>query len=74
MEKQKPDIPFAERDACTIGEFCTSNGISRSTYYNLPPEDRPIEMLIGRSKRISREARFEWRRRMERGVPDATAT
>ena len=63
--KKKPDISFVDRDACTIAEFCVSNGISRGTYYNMEPEDRPVEMVIGRSKRISREARFAWRRRME---------
>lgn len=82
MERRKPDIPFADRDACTIEEFCASIGISRSSYYNMVPEDRPREMIIGGIKRISREARFEWRRRMERRateqtaqeVPDALAT
>ena len=65
MKRPKPDIPFADRDAYTIEEFCVANGISRSSYYNMPPEDRPVEMAIGGSKRISREARFDWRRRME---------
>ena len=74
LEKQKPDIPFAERDACTIGEFCASIGISRSSYYNMPPEDRPTEMLIGASKRISREARLDWRRQKEQAAADALAS
>lgn len=74
MESKKPDIPFADREACTIGEFCVSIGISRSSYYNMAPEDRPTEMLIGGSKRISREARFNWRRRMEQEARNARAS
>jgi hypothetical protein len=73
MEKQKPKISFAERDACTIGEFCASIAISRSSYYNMPPEDRPVEMEVGASKRISREARFDFRRRMEAKAAEARA-
>jgi hypothetical protein len=67
----KPDIPFTDRDACTIGEFCASIGISRSSYYNMAPENRPTEMLIGSSKRISREARLDFRRRMEQEARNA---
>ena len=74
MEKQKPTIPFAERDACTIGEFCVSVGISRSTYYNLTPGDRPREMKIGASKRISRDARESWCRQKEQAAADAAAS
>ncbi len=70
----KPDIPFTDRDACTIGEFCASIGISRSSYYNMAPEDRPTEMLIGSSKRISREARFNWCRQKEQAAVDALAS
>ncbi len=65
MNKPKPEISFADRDAYTIPEFCVSNGISRGSYYNMPPGDRPVEMAIGGCKRISREARFDWRRRLE---------
>ncbi len=54
-----------DRDAQTIPEFCVSHGFSRATYYNLPPEDRPREMHIGKLKRITREAAAEWRQRME---------
>ena len=73
MKKDKPEIPFADRDAYTIPEFCVSIGIAKSSYYNLPIEDRPIEMVIGGSKRISREARFDWRRRMEAKAAEARA-
>jgi hypothetical protein len=65
LKKQRPEISFADRDAYTIEEFCVSNGISRSSYYNMEPKDRPVEMAVGASKRISKEARFDWRRRME---------
>ncbi len=74
MERQKPKIPFSDRDAYTIGEFCASVGISRSTYYNMAPEDRPTEMQIGASKRISREARESWRRQKEQEAADAMAS
>ncbi len=73
MKRPKPEISFADRDAYTIEEFCVSNGISRSSYYNMSPEDRPTEMVIGGSKRISREARFDWRRRMEAKAAEARA-
>ena len=73
MRRPKPEISFADRDAYTIEEFCVSNGISRSSYYNMSPEDRPTEMVIGGSKRISREARFDWRRRMEAKAAEARA-
>ncbi len=54
-----------EREAQTILEFCQAHGFSRATYYNLPREDRPREMIIGGLRRISREAAADWRRRME---------
>ncbi len=54
-----------DREAFTILEFCRAHGFSRATYYNLPREDRPREMIIGGLKRISREAATEWRQRME---------
>ena len=73
MKKQRPEISFADRDAYTIEEFCVAIGISRSSYYNMTPEDRPVEMVIGASKRISRESRFDWRRRMEGKAAEARA-
>ena len=54
-----------EREAQTILEFCQAHGFSRATYYNLPREDRPREMIIGGLRRISREAAADWRCRME---------
>ncbi len=73
MKKQRPEISFADRDAYTIEEFCVSNAISRSSYYNMKPEDRPVEMAVGASKRISRESRFDWRRRMETKAAESRA-
>ncbi len=73
MKKQKPEISVADRDSYTIEEFCVANGICRSSYYNMAPEDRPVEMVIGGSKRISREAGFDWRRRMEAKAAEARA-
>ena len=74
MKNPKPDIPFSDRDACTIPEFCVSIGICRSSYYNMPPEDRPTEIQVNGSKRITRESRQEWRRRKDREASDATAS
>ena len=54
-----------DRDAYTIEEFCKAHGFSRSTFYNLPVEDRPRLMQVGGRQRVSREAAAEWRRRME---------
>jgi hypothetical protein len=53
-------------DAYTIPEFCSQHRFSRQGYYNLPPEDRPDEIRIGKRVLISREAAARWRRRMER--------
>ena len=36
-----------DRDAHSIPEFCASHGISRASYYNLEPDDRPREMRVG---------------------------
>jgi len=73
MKKQKPEISFADRDSYTIEEFCVSNGISRSSYYNMAPEDRPVEMAVGASKRISKQSRVDWCRRMEAKAAEAVA-
>lgn len=53
------------RDAYSILEFCQRHDLSRSSYYNLPPEQRPREMRIGSRVLISREAAAEWRRKLE---------
>ena len=53
------------RDAYSIPEFCEAHGFCRASYYNLPAEDRPREMEIGKLKRITRDAAADWRCRME---------
>ncbi len=65
-----------DQAAQSIPEFCRAHGISRATYYNLNPEDRPREMRVLTRVLISREASAEWRQRMERkreGEPEETA-
>jgi hypothetical protein len=50
----------------TIKEFCQRERISRGTYYNLRRVGKgPREMLVGSVKRISPEARVDWRRERE---------
>jgi predicted DNA-binding transcriptional regulator AlpA len=54
-------MPDATRLAFSIGEFCAAVGISRATYYTLPPDQRPREMHVGaRRVLISRQAADEW--------------
>jgi hypothetical protein len=50
----------------TIGEFCASERISRSMYYKLRRLGLgPREMVICTARRISPEARADWRRARE---------
>jgi hypothetical protein len=51
----------------TVDEFCTSERISRAQFYVMQREGwGPRLMGIGRSVRISHEARRDWRRERER--------
>jgi hypothetical protein len=51
----------------TLPEFCESERISLAFYYKLKRLGLgPREMVIGRAKRISPEARAEWRRAREK--------
>lgn len=59
-------MPDNERDAYPILEFCRRHGFSRSHYYDLPAEDRPREMRVGKRVLISKEDAAEWRARMAR--------
>lgn len=53
-------------DALTVDDFCRSEKISRSTYYNMKARgEGPREMRIGKCVRISPEARATWRRERE---------
>lgn len=59
VEDVRPaDAPTADARPKTVREFCVSNNISRSTYV----KNRPLEMHIGRTIRITAEAEAEWRR------------
>jgi hypothetical protein len=59
--------------AQTVDEFCTSERISRGQFYIMRKEGwGPREMAIGRSIRISPEARHEWRRERERAKAAGT--
>jgi hypothetical protein len=62
----------------TIDEFCMSERICRQTLYNLWARGKgPRFHYVGRSRRISPEARAEWHQRMEAeaaGGANASAT
>jgi predicted DNA-binding transcriptional regulator AlpA len=67
--------PIADKKTFSIDEFCALHSISRATYFNLRNEGKaPEEMQVGpRRIMISAEAAQDWRRRMTRKVPAATA-
>jgi len=53
----------------TIEDFCKSEKISRSEYYEMRRKGwGPDEMHIGRLVRISPEAKQRWRRERERAA------
>jgi hypothetical protein len=50
----------------TINEFCQAERISRAMLYKLWAEGNgPKFFYVGTSRRISHEARIEWRQRLE---------
>jgi hypothetical protein len=50
----------------TVNEFCAAERISRAMLYRLWAEGNgPRWFLIGTHKRISHDARTEWRQRLE---------
>jgi hypothetical protein len=50
----------------TVNEFCNVERLSRAMLYRLWAEGKgPRFFYIGSHKRISHEARTEWRRRLE---------
>jgi len=74
MAKKKRKAPVVgdeEIDAASIRTFCRRHGISVASYYNLPPEQRPREKIVGGRKLITKEAGAEWRER-EAAVAAAT--
>jgi hypothetical protein len=58
----KTQTAAADRLAFSISEFCDAVGISRSSYYTLPPERRPREVRYGRRRLIPADAAREWLR------------
>jgi hypothetical protein len=58
-----------DHDALPLPVWRKRHGISKSTYYTLPQEDRPRLMRVGARDFVSREASIEWRRRMEAKHP-----
>ena len=58
--------PAVQRISLSIDEFCTSVGISRSTYEKLKRANKqPREMHVGKSVRISQAAVNAWVRERE---------
>lgn len=55
-----------DADAITIEQFCMANNICRATFYNLRKAGQaPAIMKVGSKVLISKEARVDWRRKME---------
>ena len=59
-----------ERAAYTLADWCAAHGIALSTFYALPPEDKPAMIRLGKRRiLITVQADEAWRKRMEeRGV------
>jgi hypothetical protein len=58
--------PLIADSSYTIREFCEAEKLSRAMLYRLWAEGRgPRWFCIGSHKRISHEARTEWRRQLE---------
>jgi predicted DNA-binding transcriptional regulator AlpA len=50
----------------SVGDFCQSNGISKSMFYKMQREGKgPRIMKIGRRTLISQEASAKWRKNLE---------
>jgi hypothetical protein len=57
---------LASDQSYTIAEFCAAERLSRSMLYKLWSQGQgPRWFYIGTGKRISHEARTDWRRRRE---------
>ncbi len=54
-----------EKFAVNKTEFCARHSISKSSFYNMRPEDRPVTMLVNEQELISIEAEAKWRRERE---------
>jgi hypothetical protein len=63
---------MANEPSYTINEFCTAERLSRGMLYKLWDAGKgPRYFYIGNSRRISHQARIEWRERLE---AEATAS
>jgi hypothetical protein len=70
LQDERPALGLRHRFAdpsLTIDEFCAAENVCRSKLYQLWKQGRgPRFFLIGNRRRISHEARVEWRRELER--------
>jgi len=65
---------MTEKLALSIPDFCEAHSFSRSGYYNLPHDQRPREMRVGKRVLITQEAAAEWRAAMEAQTAAELAT
>ena len=72
----KPNISPDQKLALTVTEFCALHGISDvARYYRLRRDGLgPVEIRIGRTIRISREAAAAWRRARENPKGDEASS
>ena len=74
-QDQSKDKSPPERQAYSIDGFCEAHGpFSRSTYYNLPKEDRPRETRVLGRVIITVESAAEWRKRITEKTEAEAAT
>jgi len=58
--------------AFTVPEFCEAHRISKTRYYEMKAAGfGPVEMAVGRARRISFEAAAAWRKAREGADRDA---
>jgi len=57
--------PGIQPAALSVADFCAAHGISVSTFYSLPDEDRPVLIRLGGRVIITLRAAEEWRQQME---------
>ena len=50
----------------TISEWCKSRNFSRSTFYRLPDDDKPVVIYLRRKPLITAEADRDWWERMNK--------
>jgi hypothetical protein len=66
-----PPVPPEQKLALTISEFCALHGISEARYYALKRHNlAPVEIRVGGTIRISREAAAAWRQARENPTGD----